>query len=155
MGSGPAAAFCLQNGVAAKYAFSSAAGRVSWTRSSTIRGHLAVRPDVRFGKPASNVKLDNFEVNGHYFLTLALSVGAAYFHTMAQLSRATGNLDLHWHQVVAQADYQLPHRADVYVERIYQRVAGGGGVFNAQVYNLSPSSPDSQTVVGLGPRHRF
>jgi predicted porin len=56
---------------------------------------------------------------------------------------------------MVQADYQLSRRTDVYMEGVYQRISGGGGVFSAEVYNLSPSSSDSQTVVALGLRHRF
>ncbi|MFP3569642.1 porin [Paraburkholderia sp. SIMBA_030] len=144
-------------GVAAKYAFTRAAVGVSWTHSSTndVSSIWPSGPNETFGKSASNVKFDNFEVEGRYFITPAVSVGASYTYTMAQLARANGNIDPHWHQVMAQADYQLSRRTDVYMEGVYQRISGGGGVFSAAVYNLSPSSSDSQTVVALGLRHRF
>ena len=144
-------------GIAAKYTFTNAAVGVSWTHSSTddVTAIWPSGPNVTFGTPASNVKFDNFEVNGRYFFTPALSLGASYTYTVAQLTHTTGNLDPHWHQVVAQADYQLSRRTDIYLQGVYQRISGGGGVFSAQVYNLSPSSSESQTVVALGLRHRF
>jgi predicted porin len=144
-------------GVAAKYSFGNAGIGLAWTHSSTNNITSIFQGGGFTNIAGTNLKFDNFEVNGRYFLTPALSLGAAYTYTMGQLSTATGNVDPHWHQVVAQADYQLSRRTDVYLEGVYQRVSGGNGVpaFGAAVFSLTPSSTNEQTVVALGLRHRF
>jgi hypothetical protein len=53
---------------------------------------------------------------------------------------------------------QFPgRRTDVYVETLYQKVNGGGGnpVFNASIFNVTPSANDRQLLLVAGVRHRF
>jgi predicted porin len=58
---------------------------------------------------------------------------------------------------MAQADYLLSPRTDIYLEGVYQRVGGGNGngAFDASVYSLDPASGDQQVVVAVGLKHRF
>jgi general bacterial porin, GBP family len=58
---------------------------------------------------------------------------------------------------MAQADYLLSTRTDVYLEAVYQLVGGGNGnsVFNADVYNLTQSTGNKQLALAVGLRHRF
>jgi general bacterial porin, GBP family len=106
----------------------------------------------------SSLKFDNFEINGRYFVRPDISLGLAYTYTMGALAGAGAkSADPHWHQIVAQADYSLSPRTDVYLETVYQRVGGtnGNSVFNAQDYNMTPSTSNSQFVTAVGLRHRF
>lgn len=106
----------------------------------------------------SSLKFDNFEINGRYFVRPDLSLGLAYTYTMGALAGAGAkSADPHWNQFVAQADYSLSRRTDVYIETVYQRVGNTNGntVFNAQVYNMTASAGNSQFVAAFGLRHRF
>jgi GBP family porin len=106
----------------------------------------------------SSLKFDNFEINGRYFVRSDLSLGLAYTYTMGALAGAgSKSADPHWNQFVAQADYSLSTRTDVYIETVYQRTGNtkGNPVFNAQDINMAPSAGNSQVVAAFGMRHRF
>jgi predicted porin len=150
-------------GVGAQYMFGKPSVGLVWTHSST--GSVS---SLWFGGSTSNgalpgpsngagnyIKLDNFEINGRYFLLSNLSPGASY--TMSTFSSAHGGASPHWNQVMAQADYLFSPRADVYIEWGYLRVGGGNGIgaFDAGVYTLTPSTNNQQVVVAVGLKHRF
>jgi general bacterial porin, GBP family len=106
----------------------------------------------------SSLKFDNFEINGRYFVRPDLSLALAYTYTMGALAGAgSASADPHWNQFVAQADYSFSKSTDVYIETVYQRTGGtnGNSVFNAQDYNMTTSSSNSQVVAAFGLRHRF
>jgi GBP family porin len=89
-----------------------------------------------------------------------ISLGASYTYTTGGFGGASKGFTSatpHWNQVMAQADYLLSPRTDVYLEGVYQRVGGGNGnaAFDASVYSLDPSSGNSQVVVAVGMKHRF
>jgi general bacterial porin, GBP family len=144
-------------GVSGKYTFGPAAVGLAWTHSSTNNITSIFQGGGFTNVSGNNLKFDNFEINGRYFVSPAFSLGVAYTYTMGQLTSATGHVDPHWHQVVAQADYALSKRTDVYLEGIYQRVGGTNGlaVFSPGVFTQTPSSTNEQTVVAVGLRHRF
>jgi general bacterial porin, GBP family len=149
-------------GAGAQYKFGdkSSVGLV-WTHSVTydLTGLWqggAVTPGNLMGP---SIKFDNFEINGRYFLRPNLSLGASYTYTMGSFAAAPGytSANPHWNQVMAQADYLLSNRTDVYLEGTYQLVGGGNGnsAFNADVYNLTQSTGNKQLAVAVGLRHRF
>ncbi|MGA7782391.1 MAG: porin [Paraburkholderia sp.] len=145
-------------GAGAQYLFGPASVGLVWTHSSTenVTG-LWQGGSTTTGKlTGSYLKFDNFEINGRYFLTPVLSLGASYTYTMASFDAPKG-ADPHWNQVMAQADYSLSKRTDVYLEGVYQRVGGGNGlpVFDAGVYSLTPSTNEKQVVVAVGIKHKF
>jgi general bacterial porin, GBP family len=110
------------------------------------------------GVTGSSLKFDNFEINGRYFVRPDFSLALAYTYTMGALAGAgSASADPHWNQFVAQADYSLSTRTDLYIETVYQRVGNTNGnkVFNAQDYNMSASAGNSQVVAAFGLRHRF
>ncbi len=152
-------------GLGAQYMFGKSSVGLVWTHSSTESPSA-----LWFGGSTGNgalpgpsngagnyIKFDNFEINGRYFLQPNLSLGASYTYTMASFNSSAGNAFPHWNQVMAQADYQLSQRTDVYIEGIYQRVGGGNGIpaFDAGVYTLNPATGDKQVVVAVGLKHRF
>jgi general bacterial porin, GBP family len=152
-------------GLGAQYMFGKSSVGLVWTHTSTESVSA-----LWFGGSTSNgalpgpsngagnyIKFDNFEINGRYFLRSDLSLGASYTYTMASFESSTGNARPHWNQVMAQADYLLSPRTDVYLEGVYQRVGGGNGIaaFDAGVYTLTPSTSNQQVVVGVGIKHRF
>jgi GBP family porin len=144
-------------GVGGKYNFGRSSVGFVWTHSSTDNvtsvwqsGSLAplIGDDLRF---------DNFEINGRYYVTRALSLAAAYTLTDGHFGSATAHLDPTWHEAIVQADYSFSLRTDVYLASFYQVVTGGGGmaVFNASMFNVPASSNNRQLLIVLGMRHRF
>jgi GBP family porin len=106
----------------------------------------------------TNLHLDNFEINGKYALTPALSLNGAYTFTDGKATGGTTSGDPKWHTVSLQADYSLSKRTDVYVEGVYQHASGqlGDGQQNVAMINtLSPSSSGNQVAATVGLRHRF
>jgi predicted porin len=144
-------------GVATRYSFGLSSIGLAWTHSSTNNITGILQGGALASIYGDNLKFDNFEIDGQYFLTSAFSLGLSYTYTTAQLTRSTGNVTPHWNDIVAQADYRLSRTTDIYLEGVYQRVSGGDGVavFNPGITSLTPSSSDAQMVVGLGIRYRF
>ncbi|MCP3725151.1 porin [Paraburkholderia sp. CNPSo 3272] len=152
-------------GLGAHYAFGKSTVGLLWTHSSTESVS-----SLWFGGSTSNgalpgpsngagndIKFDNFEVNGRYFVRPDFSLGASYTYTTASFTSSNGNAHPHWNQVTAQADYLFSQRTDVYLEGVYQRVGGGNGIsaFDAGVYTLTPATGNQQVVVAVGLKHRF
>ncbi|WP_321888569.1 porin [Paraburkholderia bannensis] len=106
----------------------------------------------------TNLHLDNFELNGRYALTPALSLDASYTFTDGKLKSSAGSTDPKWQTASLQADYSLSKRTDVYVEGVYQHASGsfGNGRANVAMINtLSPSTSQNQVAATVGLRHRF
>ncbi|VVE22305.1 membrane protein [Pandoraea pneumonica] len=101
------------------------------------------------------LKFDNFEINGRYMLTPAVSLSAAYTYTMAK--QDSTDQKPKFHTVTLQADYRLSKRTDVYLTGSYQHISDNQGTgLQAGVGAAGGmSSTSSQTVVGTGIRHRF
>jgi len=110
------------------------------------------------GFGGTNLHLDNFELNGRYALTPALSLNAAYTFTNGAMTGSNGSGDPKWQTASLQGDYSLSKRTDVYLEGIFQHASGELGNLGANVASintLSPSTSANQTVVAVGMRHRF
>ncbi|KND54430.1 Outer membrane protein (porin) [Candidatus Paraburkholderia kirkii] len=109
----------------------------------------------------SNV-FNNYEVNGRYFLTPALALGAAYTYTTGKISDfGLTSSTLKWHQFGLQADYALSKRTDFHIETVAQIGSGGNDNFTplAAIANsngaFGPPSSSRQVLVNTGIRHRF
>jgi len=152
-------------GLGAQYVFGKSSVGLVWTHTSTESVS-----SLWFGGSTSNgalpgpsngagndIKFDNFEVNGRYFVRPDFSLGASYTYTMASFESSAGDAHPHWNQLMAQADYLFSPRTDVYLEGVYQRVGGGNGIsaFDAGVYTLTPATGNQQVVVAVGLKHRF
>lgn len=99
-----------------------------------------------------SARFTNYEVNGRYALTPALSVSGAYTFTDARLDGVSPK----YHQVTLQTDYALSKRTDVYAEAAYQHVGStGNSGITADIVGVSASSTSSQVVGTVGIRHRF
>jgi GBP family porin len=97
-------------------------------------------------------RFNNYEVNGRYLLTPALSLAGAYTYTDAKYQGVSPK----WHQFNLQAAYALSKRTDVYVQGVYQKVNGAGGLgVGAGINGLAQSATDKQVAVSAGVRHRF
>jgi predicted porin len=149
-------------GAGAQYKFGKSSIGVVWTHSVTdnVTGVWQDGSTSVGAINGSSLKFDNFEINGRYFVRPDFSLGASYTYTMGGLDGATKgstSASPHWNQVMAQADYLLSARTDIYLEGVYQRVSGGNGnpAFDASVYSLDPASGNEQVVVGVGIKHRF
>jgi GBP family porin len=104
------------------------------------------------GLTGGDFRFNNYEINGRYFLTPALSLSGAYTYTD---SRYQG-VEPKWHQFNLQADYRLSKRTDVYVQGVYQKANGASDLgIGAQINGLAQSATDKQVAVSAGVRHRF
>jgi len=117
--------------------------------------HSQYEQTESFGSDNGTVRFDNYEVNGKYALTRAVSVGAAYTYTDGHVTRtSTFGEDPKWHQVDLQTVYSLSKRTDLYAEALYQHASGHGYVafINA---SGGASSTANQIVGTVGMRTRF
>jgi GBP family porin len=103
------------------------------------------------GLNGGDLRFNNYEVNGRYNLTPALSIAGAYTYTDGRYSNAKPK----WHQFNLQTAYALSKRTDVYLQGEYQKVVSSGTPFAADINGLAPSSTDKQIAVTAGIRHRF
>lgn len=110
------------------------------------------------GVAGTNLHLDNYELNGRYALTPALSLMGSYTFTDGKMSGTNGSGDPKWQTASLGADYSLSKRTDVYAEAVYQHASGDLGNFGANVAainTLAPSSNGNQVAAAVGLRHRF
>jgi len=115
---------------------------ISATQSGTANG---------LGLGGGSGHFQNFEVNGRYALTPALSLAAAYTFTQASFAGVRPK----WNQINLQTDYALSKRTDVYLQGVYQRVNEGSGV-DAVINGVgTASATNNQVAVTAGLRHRF
>jgi predicted porin len=149
-------------GAGAQYRFGKSTVGVVWTHSVTdnITGVFQDGSTSVGALGGGAMKFDNFEVNGRYFVKPNFSLGASYTYTTGEFSGASKGFTSatpHWNQVMAQADYLLSARTDIYVEGVYQRVSGGNGngAFDASIFTLDPSAGNEQVAVAIGVKHRF
>jgi GBP family porin len=117
---------------------------------SPVTGLAAAQP-----LGGGNVHFQNFEVNGRYALTPAVSLAGAYTYTLGSINGASPK----WNQFNLQADYALSKRTDVYVEGIYQLAINKGQPvgqpLTADINGLPASSSNKQVAATVGLRHRF
>ncbi|WP_250450230.1 porin [Caballeronia sp. ATUFL_M2_KS44] len=103
--------------------------------------------------------VNNYEVNGRYALTPALSLGAAYTYTTSKLSFSNGADRARYHQFGLQTDYALSKRTDIYAEGVVQIASSPDkGVYPDAGINGAPggvSSSSRQVLLTTGIRHRF
>lgn len=144
-------------GAGGKYSFGPSSIGFVWTHSATNDVTSVFQGSGLTPLVGNNLRFDNFEINGRYALTPALSLGASYTFTDGHFDTAKTNLSPKWHEAIVQADYSLSKRTDVYLESLYQTVTGGGGVaaFNASIFNVTPSANNHQLLLVMGIRHQF
>jgi GBP family porin len=116
---------------------------------------------------AAYVHFTNYEVNAHYSLTPALTLGAAYTYTDGKFDNAHFSVSPKWNQFGLLADYALSKRTDVYAAANYIHLSGGippgtsaanGGVAQFEgptSYIGATGTAASQVVAGVGLRTRF
>nr|WKF60047.1 Outer membrane porin protein [Paraburkholderia busanensis] len=138
-------------GAAGSYAFGPATVGLAWTQS---------RIDNVLGG-AQSLRANNYEVNGKYNLTPAMSLGVAYTFTDGKgygFATNGGSDSVRYHQIGVQADYSLSRRTDVYAQAVYQHAMGDSNAV-ASIYSGDnsqlPSSSKNQTAATVGLRHRF
>ena len=107
----------------------------------------------------SNLRFQNFEVNGKYQISPALFVGAMYTYTRASFNATTGKQNPTYHSVGLMADYNLSKRTDVYLQGAYQHVGGDktGTILDVAYVPGADnvSSNRNQLVARAAIRHKF
>jgi len=146
-------------GAGVNYTYGPATVAFVWTNTHYDNLLAASQGGTTVALPGNtNLHLNNFELNGRYALTPALSLDAAYTYTDGKVTGANGSGDPKWHTASLQADYALSKRTDVYVEGVYQHASGelgNAGANVAMINTLSPSSTQNQVAATVGLRHRF
>ncbi|MFL9881748.1 porin [Paraburkholderia agricolaris] len=142
-------------GAGANYSFGPATAGILYTQTNLtgLTGIGATASGFSAGETfASNsAHFQNFEVNGRYSLTPALSLAGSYTYTRASLNGVRPN----YNQFNLQTDYALSKRTDVYLQGVYQRVNEGSGMV-ANINGVGgASATNSQVAVTAGLRHRF
>ncbi|RFU47037.1 porin [Paraburkholderia sp. DHOC27] len=128
----------------------------SYAFGPAVVGALFTQSRFQFAMGNGSVRYNNYEVNAHYNVTPALSLGAAYTYTQA-LARDVGadSGANHWNQFGLQTDYMLSKRTDLYAEGVVH-VGASGNSLSTQVFGTdAPASGRNQVVVSTGIRHRF
>lgn len=124
------------------------------TRLTGIRAISAGQSGVSGGITGlgGTARFSNYEVNGRYALTPALSLAGSYTYTQGRLAGDKPT----WHQFNLQADYALSKRTDVYLQGEFQKVNNDGLDLGANINGLgAASSTNKQIAVTAGMRHRF
>ncbi|MCX4150785.1 MULTISPECIES: porin [Paraburkholderia] len=142
-------------GAGANYTFGPATAGLLYTQTNltglTSISSAAGGTAAAVSLPSNSAHFQNFEVNGRYALTPALSLAGSYTYTRASLNGVRPN----YNQFNLQTDYALSKRTDVYLQGEYQRVNEGSGLV-ANINGLgAASSTNSQVAVTAGLRHRF
>jgi predicted porin len=99
-------------------------------------------------------------LNFKYQFTKDVFAGAMYNYTLGHFDSNAGNSKPKWHQFGLMADYQLSQRTDLYVQGMYQHVAGGDASASPldQAYITgadAPSSTRNQFLGRVAIRHLF
>ncbi|MGF6508398.1 porin [Paraburkholderia sp. 32] len=148
-------------GAGATYTFGSANVGISY--SNTFVANPVSSGYVGKITPASgtlsNLRYQNFEINGKYQFTPAFFVGAMYTYTLSGFNATTGKLKPNYETAGLMADYSLSKRTDVYVQSAYQHV-GGDRTGSALDFAFVPVADDvssnrNQVVARVGLRHKF
>ena len=105
---------------------------------------------VQFANVTSG-HFQNFELNGRYQITPAVSIAGAYTYTQSSIDGTNPK----WNQFSLQTAYSLSKRTDVYLQGEYQHVSQDGSGLNADINSLAASGNNNQVAVTAGLRHRF
>ncbi|KWK85819.1 porin [Burkholderia ubonensis] len=101
---------------------------------------------------SGGTRFNNYEINGRYALTPALSLAGSYTYTDGRIVGQSPK----WHQFNLQAAYALSKRTDFYLQGEYQKVNSDGLPLRANINGLgTASSNNKQVAVTAGLRHRF
>ncbi|MGF6267086.1 GBP family porin [Paraburkholderia youngii] len=116
---------------------------------------------------SASVHFTNYEVNAHYSLTPALTLGAAYTFTDGKFNNAQNSASPKWNQVSLLSDYNMSKRTDVYAVANWSHLSGGlnqaaqpagSNLYafeGASSYIGGIAATKNQVVVGAGIRTRF
>jgi GBP family porin len=129
-------------GVAAGYNFGTAAKVALIISNTKFADSALARGDATY---------QNYEINGTYFVTPRLQVGAAYIFTDGHWD--TGDMHPHFNQINFGASYAFSKGVSIYWRNAYQ-IAGGDAKI-AQI-NLLPASGNSrQFLTNVGLKYSF
>lgn len=126
-----------------------------------LYGQETIQPVVGrlAGGTVTTLKYQNFEVNGRYQVSPAFYVGAQYAYTLENYDTTAGGATPKVHSFGLMADYNLSKRTDVYLQGVFQKVAGdktGSSLDQAYVAGAQDlSSTSKQLLVRAAFRHQF
>ncbi|AME24141.1 MULTISPECIES: porin [Burkholderiaceae] len=98
------------------------------------------------------IRFNNYELNGRYALTPALSLAGEYTYTDARIDGQKPS----FHQFALQTAYSLSKRTDVYLQGEYVHAIDLDGTgLGAPITGVGMSSTPNQVSATVGIRHRF
>ncbi|MEA3128022.1 MAG: ral bacterial porin, family [Caballeronia sp.] len=96
-------------------------------------------------------RFNNYELNGRYALTPALSLAGEYTYTDARLDGEKPS----FHTFALQTAYSLSKRTDVYLQGEYVHAIDLSNGLGAPITGVGMSSTPNQVSATVGIRHRF
>ncbi len=103
------------------------------------------------GLTGNYARFNNYELNGRYALTPAISLAGEYTYTDARLDGTKPS----FHTFALQTAYSLSKRTDVYLQGEYVHVIEDGADIGAPITGVGTSSTPNQVSATVGIRHRF
>jgi GBP family porin len=149
-------------GAGANYAFGPAVIGFVYSQTNLTQG-FGVNPTTAgqtISFDGNNVHFQNFELNGHYSLTRAISFASSYTYTQANFGSGS---QPKWGQINLQAAYYFSKRMTVYLQGEYQHMMNREGLngqnIGAMINNTSSgggaSATSNQVAVTAGMRFHF
>lgn len=130
------------------------AGVAAGYNFGTVAKAALIVTDTRLDNSAlakGNAAYQNYEINGTYFLTPRLQIGASYIFTGGRWS--AGNAKPHFNQINFGASYAFSKGVSIYWRNAYQ-IAGGSATV-AQINLLPASSTNRQYLTNVGLKYSF
>lgn len=138
--------------VTVAHSFLTVGGGAAYKFGSLKLGGDITSTTYKDGFEQQNVSFMNYEINGVYYFSPALSAGLGVTYTDGKVDANDG--DPRYVQYNATATYSLSKRTDLYAFATFQRAMGDAQVAQVTQF-ISPSSTNKQASVGIGLRHTF
>lgn len=136
----------------AAHSFFTVGGGASYQLGKTKLSADVTHVEYTEGFEGQDVNFMNYEINGMYFFTPALSAGLGVTYTDGSVD-ASG-ADPRYVQYNAVLNYALSKRTQLYAFATMQRALGDAQVAQVTQF-IAASSSNKQSAVGIGLRHAF
>jgi predicted porin len=136
----------------AAHSFFTVGGGASYRLGQTKISANITHVEYQQGFEGQNVDFMNYEINGLYSFTPALSAGVGVTYTNGSVDAT--DADPRYLQYNAVLNYALSKRTQLYAFATLQRALGDAQVAQVTQF-IAASSSNSQAAAGIGLRHAF